>query len=120
MRALIDMNLPPRLAELMTAYGIESSHWSDIGTHDAEDTEIMTYAQDNDYIVISCDLDFSTIISVMHFTKPSVVQVRLHGLQIEQIALLVTNALKQHEGEIDKGAIVTVDIRKARVRLLPL
>jgi len=58
MKALLDMNLPPKLARFLTEKGIESVHWFSIGAPDASDKEIMAYARNNGYIVMSCDLDF--------------------------------------------------------------
>ena len=120
MKVLLDMNLPPKLAELLTKNGIESVHWFYIGAPDAKDKEIITYSCDNDYILMSCDLDFSTIHSVTHDLKPSVVQIRIQDIQIEQFVELITLALQQNEIELTKGAIMTIDAQKARVRLLPL
>lgn len=120
MKALIDMNLPPALAEILTENGIEAVHWVNVGAPDAKDAEIMEYAHDNDYVVVSCDLDFSAILSVTHGTKPSIVQLRTHGLQIEKMAKIIAIALQHHRVEMDSGAIMTIDIRRARVRLLPL
>ena len=35
MKVLLDMNLPPKLAELLTDRGIESVHWFSIGAPNA-------------------------------------------------------------------------------------
>ena len=67
MKTLLDMNLPPKWSELLSENGIESMHWHKIGAPDASDIEIMEYARNNDYIVLTCDLDFSTVDS--HFKR---------------------------------------------------
>ena len=76
MKILIDMNLPPKWADLLIKRGIESIHWHVVGANDASDIEIMEYARDNGYIVLTCDLDFSAILSNTRGFKPSVVQIR--------------------------------------------
>ena len=58
MKILIDMNIPQKYATLLTNRGIEALRWSDVGLPNATDTEIMSYARENDYIVLTCDLDF--------------------------------------------------------------
>ena len=63
-KVLIDMNLPPKLTDILSAKGIDSEHWYKIGAPDAKDAEIMTHAIENDYILLTCDLDFSTMLSV--------------------------------------------------------
>jgi len=120
MKVLLDMNLPITLAVLLKGKGVDSTHWFNIGAPDAKDTEIMKYARDNDYIVASCDLDFSAILAVTHGQKPSVVQIRAQGLHTEKTAEIIVSALLQNANELKKGAILSIDTKKARVRLLPL
>jgi len=120
MRVLIDMNLSPILANMLTAMGIESVHWYGIGAPDAKDTEIMEYAKKHDYVVLTCDLDFSAILSATHGQKPSVVQMRTHGFPVEKVAELAGNSILQCSAELKKGAILTIDAKRARLRLLPL
>ena len=120
MKILIDMNLPPKLADLLIDKGIEAVHWSKVGAIDAKDIEIMTYAHNNDYIVLTCDLDFNTILAVTHNLKPSVVQIRVQGFRSEQSIDLISSALLQSVIELEKGAILTIDTKKFRLRLLPL
>ena len=51
MRLLVDMNLPPALADLLTHKGIESEHWCRIGAPDAKDAEIILYAREQNYTI---------------------------------------------------------------------
>jgi len=120
MKLLVDMNLPPLLADTLTEMGIESEHWYRVGAPDAKDSEIMTYAIEHDYSVLSCDLDFSSILAATHGHKPSVVQIRIQGYQSEKLAELIFNALSMNTSELESGAILTIDLKKARLRLLPL
>ena len=76
MKILIDMNLSPKFEDLLIRKGIDAVHWSKIGAPNAEDTEIMEYASKNNYIVMTCDLDFSIILSIKHTLKPSIIQLR--------------------------------------------
>jgi predicted nuclease of predicted toxin-antitoxin system len=120
MKLLLDMNLSPALAELLLGKGIDAVHWYAIGKHDADDSEIMAYARNNGYIVLTCDLDFSAILSASHGSKPSVVQLRKNLIQAEQVVDLLTDVLLQNAEDLMKGAILSIDIKKARLRLLPL
>jgi predicted nuclease of predicted toxin-antitoxin system len=120
MKILLDMNLPLKLADLLTEKGIETAHWFNIGAPNAKDSIIMEYARKNDYIVASYDLDFSAILAVTHGQKPSVVQIRAQDLQTERTAEMIVFALRQNADELEKGAILSIDTKRARVRLLPL
>ncbi len=120
MKVLLDMNLPPKLAELLSRREIDSVHWCRIGAPNARDSELMDYALKNGHILVSCDMDFNAILSVTHGCKPSIVQVRVTNFCLEQMADLLSNALHQYEEELNAGAIMSIDLKKARVRLLPL
>jgi len=120
MKVLLDMNIPLGYAELLAENGIESLRWSDVGAPDAEDTEIMAYARNNDYIVLTYDLDFSTILSITHDLKPSVAQIRASVLYAQRAVELIASALLRHEIDLKNGAILSIDLNKARIRLLPL
>ena len=61
MRILLDMNIPKKYATLLSDKGIMVLRWSDVGAPNAPDVEIMAYARKNNYIVLTCDLDFSAI-----------------------------------------------------------
>ncbi len=75
--------------------GVESAHWSTIGATNAPDKEIMDYAKANNYVVLTHDLDFSTILAVTHGEKHSVVQTRAENVNPDVIGWPVIAALKQ-------------------------
>ena len=100
--------------------GIEAVHWSRVGHEDALDTIIMAYAGENDYVVLTHDLDFSAILAATQGKKPSVVQIRAESLRPESIGPQLIAAIRQMEAELDAGALVTVEPYRTRVRLLPL
>jgi len=120
MKILIDMNLSPKLAEMLAQKGIESSHWYYIGASDAKDAEIMDYACREGYTVLTCDLDFTAMLSVTQGRKPSIVQIRNQGVPMEKLAELIVSAILQYVEELESGAILTLDSKQARMRLLPL
>ena len=120
MKLLLDMNIPLKYASLLREKGFDLVHWSDVGNPRALDNQIMAYAQEHDFIVVTYDLDFSAILSVTHDLKPSVVQVRATLPQAIQIIDLITIAIYQNKGNLQSGAVITIDAKKARVRMLPL
>jgi predicted nuclease of predicted toxin-antitoxin system len=120
MKLLLDMNLSPRWVARLANSGIESKHWSTIGPASAPDIDIMAYARANDLVVLTHDLDFSTILASTHGAKPSVVQVRSNDVSMEVIGDRVVLALLQMASELERGALLTVDPKRTRMRLLPL
>jgi predicted nuclease of predicted toxin-antitoxin system len=120
MKILIDMNLSLRWAELLTVRGIEAVHWNAIGAANAQDVEIMTYAREKGYIVLTRDLDFSAILASTHGDKPSVIQIRTSDARPEIIFETVFHSLIRLTAELENGAIVTIDMNKTRLHVLPL
>jgi len=120
MKLLVDMNMSPRWAVVLAEAGHEAIHWSQLGLAYAPDHEIMAFAAANEYVVFTNDLDFGEILAETNSTGPSVVQVRVGNLRPEAIGLKVIAALKQSAGTLDTGALVSIDPKKTRIRVLPL
>ena len=120
MKLLFDMNLSPKLADTLITRGIESVHWFQIGAPEATDSEIVAYAYVNDFIIVTCDLDFSIIMSISHGSKPSVVQIRVQGIPTDRVVDLIMFAIQQYTDELETGVVLTIDAKKSRMRLLPL
>ena len=109
MKILIDMNLSPEWVKAFAASEIESVHWSTVGDPAAKDSTIMAYAQDNDYIVFTNDLDFGTLLAVTKADLPSVIQVRTQDLLPAAIGDLVISALDRFQSELETGALITLE-----------
>lgn len=120
MKILIDMNLSPRWSDVLRRHGWEAVHWSTVGDPRAPDRAIMTWARDNGHIVFTHDLDFGVLLASTRANAPSVLQVRTQDVTPEHLESLVVAVLRQHEAELDAGALVTVDEVRSRVRILPL
>jgi predicted nuclease of predicted toxin-antitoxin system len=120
MKLLLDMNLSPRWAGFLTEAGFEAVHWFSVGAANAPDSEIMAFARAQDYVVLTHDLDFGAILAVSHGEKPSVVQVRSQDVRPEAIGLLIVNAIRQMTLELEQGALLTIDSKRTRLRILPL
>ncbi len=58
MRFIVDAQLPPALARLMAACGLQAEHVIDVGLHDSEDSSIWQYAIQQNAVVVTKDEDF--------------------------------------------------------------
>ncbi len=109
MKLLVDMNLSPRWITLLDAAGFQAVHWSLVGRRNARDFEIMAFARADDYVVLTHDLDFSSILAATDGEKPSVVQIRAEDVNPDTIGFQVITALQQMESELKEGALLTID-----------
>jgi len=71
-------------------------------------------------VVFTHDLDFSALLAATQAEGPSVLQIRAQDVLPSAMGTVVLHALHRFADELRAGAIVTVDLSRARVRLLPL
>jgi predicted nuclease of predicted toxin-antitoxin system len=120
MRVLLDQGTPMRAAALLRAVGWEASHTGELGLSEADDAEILRYAAEHDFIVVTLDADFHQLPSVCEATKPSTVRVRIEGLTYEPFAILLQKELPIRAVLLRAGAVVSITPAGVRIRRLPL
>jgi predicted nuclease of predicted toxin-antitoxin system len=69
-------------------------------------------------VVVTLDADFHAILAVQNASKPSVIRVRIQGLNGPAIAALVFQVLEQYAPELESGCMITVKSRKTTCHLL--
>ncbi len=119
-RLLVDMNLSVEWVAELARHGWSAVHWSTVADPRADDSTIVAWALANVHVVFTHDLDFGTMLALTHATGPSVLQVRGQNVLPEDIGPVVIAALRQHDAALAAGALVVVDVKKSRVRVLPL
>jgi predicted nuclease of predicted toxin-antitoxin system len=119
-KLLVDMNLSPSWVERLARHGFEAVHWSTIGTATAPDVEILTWASEHAFVLITNDLDFSAILAASSGASPSVVQIRTQDLLSDVVVSIVAKALDAHRDDVERGALLSIDEAGTRVRVLPL
>lgn len=120
MKVLVDMNLSPRWAERIQAAGIECIHWSSVGARTAPDPEVLEWARRNGHLVLTQDLDYGAILAASGAGGPSVMILRVSALPDEPMVFRVIAALRGASEDLEKGAIVTLDAARSRIRILPV
>ena len=120
MKLLIDVNLSPRWVAFFASKGFEAVHWTSVGNCAAPDSEILDFARLNGFTVFTNDLDFGTLLASRKVRHPSVIQVRCQEVLPASIGMVVVLTLQEHESYIEAGSLVTVDLVKSRVRILPM
>jgi predicted nuclease of predicted toxin-antitoxin system len=119
-KVLVDMNLTPARVGFFASQNFESLHWSSVGDSRAKDASIMAWAREHGFVVFTHDLDIAALLAHAGLTGPSVIQVRTQDVLPDAIGIHVIETLRDHADALRKGAIVTIDELKARVRVLPI
>lgn len=114
------MNLTPAWVPFLGAAGFAARHWSEIGDSRATDRTILAFAREHGHMVFTHDLDFGTLLAATGAEGPSVIQVRTQNPIPTEIGAAVLDALRTHAALLKRGALLTIDRERARVRILPL
>jgi predicted nuclease of predicted toxin-antitoxin system len=64
MRVIVDMNLSPRGSRVLIEAGLEVVRWSNIGRSDAPHVDIIAHAAEQDFVILTHDLDFGAILAI--------------------------------------------------------
>lgn len=114
------MNLSPLWAEVLREAGHDAFHWSAVGKATAEDQELMAWARLHDHVVVTNDLDFGAILAATQAEGPSVLQMRTEAVSPRFLGDRLLKAIERFEKDLLAGALITVDERRERARLLPI
>lgn len=117
---VLDQGLAPDAALALRQHGIDALHVSEIGLGRAEDADILGWARENDRICVTLDHDFHAHLALTGEGRPSVVLLRVQGLNSQAQAELIRVVLVRCEDSLSVGAVVSADGESIRVRRLPL
>ncbi len=120
MKILIDMNLSPSWVDVLHEAGHKAVHWSTVGNAKDSDQTILLWARNHGYLVFTHDLDFGAILAATQTDSPSVIQIRTWDVSPENCKSLVLETIDEFSHVIGQGALISVDIKHRRVRILPI
>lgn len=120
MRILADVHIAPRTVAHLQQLGHEVERVGDTLPPSSTDEEIVIAAMKDDRIVLTQDLDLSTIVALPGRKSPSVVTLRLTSARIETVNARLEAALPAIEDALADGVLVTIEDRRIRSRSLPL
>ena len=120
MKLILDMNVSPLCVASLRVAGHDARHWSEVGAPQSADEDIMSWAKAQGCVVVTHDLDFTRILSLTAANGPSVVQIRAKRMPVPLLTRLIGEAVVECRRELDRGAVVTLDVLQRRVRALPM
>ena len=120
MKFLADMVISQTTVMWLKEKGYDAVHARDLSMHRATDAEIISRANMEGRIVLTCDLDFGDIMSASKEKCPSVVIFRLENEAPSNVIRRLQQVLKESSEALLKGAVISVEETRHRVRLLPI
>ena len=81
----------------------------------SEDEAILKHAQDEQTLLLTCDKDFGELVFRNKLVTAGVVLIRLTGVNAENKARIVTEALRAHGGEM-LGSFAVISPGLLRIR----
>jgi predicted nuclease of predicted toxin-antitoxin system len=121
LRFLIDNALSPLVAEALRGAGHEAVHVRELGLQAASDAVIFDHAAAEQFVIVSADTDFGTLLALREAPFPSVILFRgtVTRRPKEQVSLLLNN-LPEFADALDIGSVVVVEAQRIRIRTLPI
>jgi predicted nuclease of predicted toxin-antitoxin system len=86
----------------------------------AEDIQILEKARNDGRVCVTLDHDFHAHLAVSGHGRPSVVLLRVQGLDAQGQADLIRSVCLHCETALSSGAAVSADRESIRIRRLPL
>jgi predicted nuclease of predicted toxin-antitoxin system len=114
------MNISPLTVLQLKGRGWNITRVSEVMDKSTKDLDLLEYARRHDMVIITQDLDFSMLLAVKGFGKPSLVNVRLEEAKPAYVTSRIIDTVSALEPELAKGAVVTVDEASLRYRYLPI
>ena len=119
MRLLLDMNLPPAMADWLCSEGHDAIHAREFGLGRLSDREIFARAAAEQRITVTFDLDFGEIVGLAGAANAGVILLRLRSARQSALRDRVRVAIARAAEALQSGAIVLVEDARIRIRPMP-
>jgi len=117
---LANMNISPLTVEDLKKLGWKIVRIPEVMDERSKDTEILEYARTYNKVVITQDIDFSMLLAIGGYEKPSVINLRLENANPKFVTSRIIEVVSEMEKELAEGIVVSVDEISARYRNLPI
>jgi len=114
------MGIGRRAAGLLRRRGFDAAHLGDRGLSRLEDEKVLALAAAEGRVVVTVDADFSALLALAGATGPSVIHLRMEGLDDETAARVIEEVVRAVSDQLDAGCIVSVSSAGLRVHDLPI
>jgi len=114
------MNLSPLTVADLKKVGYDVTRVSSMLPADTPDYDILDLARREKMVVITQDLDFSELLALGGYDRPSLVTLRLTNTNPSVVTQRLRNVLPYIEQALSEGNAITVEDTNVRIRKLPI
>lgn len=119
-RLLADMNISPQTVTFLQQQGWDIVRVSEVLPATTPDSEILEFARREERIIVTQDLDFSTLLALGGYNQPSLITLRLLSPDPDTVNQKLIEVLLGIEQELEEGCAVTIEDTNVRIRRLPI
>ena len=119
-RLILDQGIPRDAAAVLREAGLTCDHVGELGLSRADDTVILELARERQAAIVTLDADFHAILAVSMAAGPSVIRLRLQGVDGARVANLVVDLVGHFAVELGRGCLITVKPRRTKCHMLPV
>ena len=120
LRFLADMNLSPLTVAALQADGYDILRVSSLLPATTADSVILEEARQREMVIVTQDLDFSALLALGGYARPSLVTLRLSNTDPHVVTQRLRQVLPRLEQHLAEGCAITVDDSAIRIRKLPI
>ena len=114
------MNVSPSTVADLVSDGMDIVRVSSLLPVSASDKEILDLARSEGRVVITHDVDFSALLALGGYDRPSLITLRLLDTDPDLVTHRLRQVLPKIEASLCKGSVITIDDKSVRVRELPI
>jgi len=114
------MNISPKTVQSLRQNGWDIVRVSDILPANAHDYFILEFARNNGYVIITQDLDFSTIIALEGYKYPSLITIRVFNSDPDLVTKRLLDVFPEIDYNLCDGCVVIIEEINIRIRKLPI
>lgn len=117
---LADVNISPITVAELQAQNWNATRVTSNLPPDANDEDILSHARQLDQVIVTQDLDFSTLLALGTHSQPSLVTLRISDSSPRAVSRRLLAVLPHVTDDLRSGAAVTITDEDLRVRSLPI
>ncbi|GAX43955.1 hypothetical protein NIES4075_49700 [Tolypothrix sp. NIES-4075] len=119
-KLLADMNISPQTVTALQQQGLDIIRVSEVMDGTASDLEILEFARQENRVIVTQDLDFSMLLALGGYNKPSLITLRLSLTDPNIVTQKLIDTIPQVEQILTEGGAVTIEDASVRTRRLPM